>query len=764
MDYLYIDYNAIERIISERRFQSYEFSDSITLVEFLSCKIQYHKYHNIVLQKTSRGGFIYSGVQSKKGVIFDFDSFKAFQNGSFKGEEKITILQKTLKYAMKHWHKNPLSSCEKNIPDTNYSLVYPFPFTTGETYRVLIDKKADEKKQNPRDLDFLLVFADGYDSKSFSPSLTHFKRALEEAKDVCKIVEEDNQQAAGNEAALIVSDLVSNGEFKSINSHLGYDKWKFLLTNKQKEFVEKDISGPERLQGAAGTGKTLSMILRCIHLLKKYNEENKEINILYLTHSIATKNQIEEVFITNFQEYERFKDRAYSNQTIAVTTLQEWCLSFLGGNIDSSEYLDIDAQDSKELQLMYIEQSLENAMNNDFESYKDICSTRFVDYFSEMFNSNKEELLELLQHEIAVTIKGRAQEDFDSYILLPRIEHTIPVSASHQGDLNFLFLIYESYRKSLQAVNQFDSDDIAITTLQQLNTPIWRRRKQKDGLDCIFIDETHLFNINEISVFHHLLKDPEKNNIIFVLDKSQAVGDRGLNDSILNSSLGITDKSDDSKLRTVFRSAPQIVSLAFNILSSGASLFVSLENPLEKVNYSFTQQEEKKAGLPEYFFELNDELMIKKAYDLAESIKQTKNISRSNILIIATTPTLLTELERFSKSKNKPVEVLKRRGDTKLIKKADHTNRFVIGGIDFVGGLEFDAVIICGVDKGRVPAVSNFNSETSHFIKYSWHNRMYVAITRSKYIVNLIGNKARGRSEMFDSAISNDLIITKNEA
>ncbi|NOQ27786.1 MAG: hypothetical protein GQ564_20680 [Bacteroidales bacterium] len=764
MDYLYIDYNAIEKIISERRFQSYEFNDSVILIDFLSCKIQNHKYHNIVLEKTTRGGFIYSGVQSKKGVIFDFENFNAFQNEKFKGEEKITILQKTLKYAMKHWNNNPLSSCEKNILDTNHSLVYPFPFTTGETYRVLIDKKADEKKQNSRGLDFLLVYSDGYDSKSYSPSLTHFKKAFEEAKDVCSIVENEKQPEGESEAALQVSNLVSNGEFKSINSHLGFDNWKFLLTNKQREFVEKDINGTERLQGAAGTGKTLSMILRCINLLKNYDVKKKEINILYLTHSVATKNQIEDVFATNLPEYVQYKDKAYSNQTISVTTLQEWCLSFLGGSIDSSEYLDIDAQDSKELQLMYIEQSLDNTIKNDFESYKEICSPRFVEYFTETYAKDKEELLELLQHEIAVTIKGRAQEDFDTYMLLPRIEHTIPVSKTHEGDLNFLFLIYESYRKSLQVVNQFDSDDIAITTLQQLNTPIWRRRKQKDGLDCIFIDETHLFNINEISVFHHLLKDAVKNNIIFVLDKSQAVGDRGLDDKVLNSSLGIIDKSEESQLKTVFRSAPQIVSLAFNILSSGASLFVNLENPLEKVNYSFTQQEEKKAELPEYYFELNDELMVKKAFELAESIKQTKSISRSNILIIATTPTLLNDLDKFSKSKNKPVEVLKRRGDTELMKKADHTNRFVIGGIDFVGGLEFDAVIICGVDKGRVPAVSNFNSETSHFIKYSWHNRMYVAITRSKYIVNLIGNKARGTSEMFESAISNDLIITKNEA
>lgn len=764
MNYLYIDYNAIEKLISERRFQSYEFEDSVILIDFLSCKVDSFNYHNIVLSKTESAGFIYSGIQTKRGVVFDFTDFSAFKDEKLKGEEKITILQKTLKYAMKHWNNLPLSSSEKHIPNTNKALLYPFPYTTGETYRVIVDKKPDHKKQLARDQEFLLVYADGFEKKSDDPSLTNFRKALENAKNVCCKVKESSISSTKKGIALNVLDLVSDGGFKSINAQIGFDKWKHLLTSKQKEFVEKGINGPERLQGAAGTGKTLSMILRCINLVKQYENDGVGINILFITHSIATKRQIEDIFLVNFSKYYDYTDRAYSEQTINVITLQEWCLKFLGGTIQSSEYLDIDAQDSKELQLMYIEQSLDDTMAVDFETYKELCSSNFIQYFEKSYNNNKEELLELLQHEIAVTIKGRAQENFDIYINLPRIKHTIPVDPKNESDLTFLHLIYERYRKSLQAVNQFDSDDIAISTLQQLNTPIWRRRKQNDGFDCLFIDETHLFNINEISVFHHLLKDNTKNNIVFVLDKSQAVGDRGITDNVLNDSLGIATTSENLKLKTVFRSAPQVVSLAFNILSSGASLFVNLENPLEKVNYSFTQDEESKSEKPKYYFEKDDDSVIKKTFELAEEIKNQKNFVRSKILIIATNSKLLFDLEKFSIEKNKPVELLKRRGDSELIKQADQTNRFVVGGIDFVGGLEFDAVIICGVDKGRVPAASTLASETTHFIKYSWHNRLYVAITRSKYIINLVGNKARGRSELFDSAVNLDILDTENEA
>ena len=30
-------------------------------------------------------------------------------------------------------------------------------------------------------------------------------------------------------------------------------------------------------------------------------------------------------------------------------------------------------------------------------------------------------------------------------------------------------------------------------------------------------------------------------------------------------------------------------------------------------------------------------------------------------------------------------------------------NKYILGGIDYVGGLEFEAVVIIGVDEGRVP-------------------------------------------------------------
>lgn len=65
-----------------------------------------------------------------------------------------------------------------------------------------------------------------------------------------------------------------------------------------------------------------------------------------------------DIFRSNFEDIELYLDKAYSPVSITVTTLQEWSLKFLGSNIGSTEYLDRDAQDSKGLQKMYLDEAL----------------------------------------------------------------------------------------------------------------------------------------------------------------------------------------------------------------------------------------------------------------------------------------------------------------------------------------------------------------------------------------------------------------------
>ena len=252
-----------------------------------------------------------------------------------------------------------------------------------------------------------------------------------------------------------------------------------------------------------------------------------------------------------------------------------------------------------------------------------------------------------------------------------------------------------------------------------------------------------------------LTKDEKSMHIIYAVDKTQAIGDRGLTKDTLQNSLKVKDDSS-TRYNTVFRSSPQIIDLAFSILSSGAELFLNFENPLDKIMFSFNITEEKKALPPQYIMLPSDEEIIKSVFVKVDELASNLGCTKDKILVVCTDHELLSNLVKYGESLKKPFEQLVRRGDYSTITKAERQNRYVIGYIDYIGGLEFDAVVVVGVDKGRVPQVTS--TESRIYQNYEWHNRMYVAITRAKYAVVIMGNKSRTPSSLLQNAISNKRI------
>jgi superfamily I DNA/RNA helicase len=97
-----------------------------------------------------------------------------------------------------------------------------------------------------------------------------------------------------------------------------------------------------------------------------------------------------------------------------------------------------------------------------------------------------------------------------------------------------------------------------------------------------------------------------------------------------------------------------------------------------------------------------------------------------------------------------------------VVRRARSSGRFVLTTPDYVGGLEFDGVVLAGVDKGRVPPrLSHDSFDIENFVCYASHQRLYVAITRARFRLAILGVKARGPSDIFANAISHGLLSVK---
>lgn len=765
MTYIFVTYEAVELFASDRFLQSSENEVSDALCMVLRLKSLNWAHNRIHLHKCEKGLVFFTPESSyTKGLVFDLTTFKGF--GSEQDNRTIiNIFQKTIKYAVRYFENLPLASCDRNLHDKPIAIIYPNPFVAAVNVpKIVIDRNSS--KLQKKNLDYLTVYEYTTESKNHV-TFTSLNKAYDEVRSLNfrELVKEEVKQESNIRG---FQTTILDYQETNIDSSVGFDNWlNYYLTDTQKNFVCSNIDGPERLEGAAGTGKTLCLILRCIYLLKKYVDEEREFHVIFFTHSLSTKERIERVFRCNWELFDlclEKRNETRQKQSIKITTLQEWSAEHLGTNsISDSEYLDKDAAESKIMQIMYIEQAYTSIKSDLWDGTFDIvCSEKFKNFIN---HTPIESILELLRQEIAVLIKGRASGDFDKYRDITRPKYSL--SLINDADFRFVFMVYNKYQKSLEKVGQYDSDDITLTALGQVDTPIWNRRRIRDGYDACVIDETHLFNINELSVFHFVNKPSNgdingaRPKIIFAIDKSQSSGDWGIDDVSICSALKFGDNSENKQFNTVFRSSPDIVNLAYNILTSGATMFTNFDNPLSYSSFDFVKEEEMKAIPPQYSLVEDDDVAIVKGIEWAEHYCTERKTYKNQVLIIGTNDTLVRQIRKYLEEHNKPFVILQSRSDEQAMKKAQEGNKFVLSQIDYVGGLEFEAVVILGVDEGRVPPTKTSQTEAYHVISYAWHSRMYVAVTRAKYAVKIFGDQSRGACPLLYSSILSQSINYK---
>lgn len=758
MKYIYITYDAVLLFASDRFLQSSENEASSTLCDILRQKEANWSHPLIHLHYTDKGIVFFSKTDNiKKALVFDLDTFRGFTDDQ-DNRTIINIFQKTIKYAVRYFENLPLASCERILPDSTFTIIFPNPFVaTHDVPKIIVDRNTS--KLIKKDCNYLTVYDYSVDDRK-QMSSTNVSKAYDDVRVINFAELLKAQNPVVNPARGFSATQIECGDLK-LDSRIGYDQWlEYYLTDVQRGFVTSDFVGPERLEGAAGTGKTLCLILRCIFLLNKHIEADSEYHIIFFTHSLSTKERIIEIFQSNWEFFEYCEEStgaARPKQSIYVTTLQEWSANHLGTNsISDSEYLDKDAAFSKQMQLYYIDEAFKKIQSEMWSgSFDNLCSERFKNFIK---YTPDEHLMELFRQEIAVLIKGRAGGEYEVYKSIPRPEYSLPLEVD--ADYKYTFLIYNRYQDALMKVGQYDSDDITLTALGQVKTPIWNRRRIRDGYDACVVDETHLFNINELSVFHFVNKPNVEtlNNIIFAIDKSQSTGDWGIDDMSIKRSLGYEKETENKNFNTVFRSSPDIVNLAFNILSSGANMFTHFENPLEYASFDFVREDEQKAVRPIYRMVENDEIAISNAIEWAESYCTDKKSLKSGVLIIGTTDFIVNQISKKLASSNKPFVLLQSRSDIESVRKANAGNKFIVSSIEYVGGLEFDAVIIVGVDDGRVPPANSNTGEAYHVLNYAWHSKMYVAVTRAKYAVVMFGDVSRGACTFLYSSITSDSV------
>lgn len=676
-------------------------------------------------------------------------------------EDRLLRFQRVCRYALKTWLGLRFAFSEMVSLKTGLGVVFPYPKSKQNGFRVTLKAGVPDRRTAARHgTKQLYAFAAGYDEAA-EPTQEQeraLKRALEELSAIRISLDLQFKSVEIQPTDFGFKPLVLTDASHQQIRYQEYDTWIKRLTKDQKDFVTSSVKGPQRVEGPAGTGKTLCLILRAYYLCKAAEERREDYHALFVAHGDETRKSTAIALDSLGQPFFHQRTRSHTQQSIQLCTLQEWCANILGQQeIATSQFLDQDALQAKELRRFFIKDIVSHRLNVEKKSL-DYLSQKFRDFFTQ---ENIDYIAELLQHEIGVVIKGRASEKLEAYLALPILEYCIPAKTAN--DRRFIYSIYKDYQTQLNQSGVFDTDDIILSTLGRLDTPIWRRRRLTEGFDTIFVDETHLFNFNELSVFHHILKESDQPRIIFSIDRSQAPGERGITTKLVREILTQSSEETGTKTKMVFRCSPSIVKLAEAVTSAGATLFTTFENPLVEATSVITASDEVLATHPVYWRCLNDQTMcafaVQRAIGMCNEIKCPAN----QIVLIVIDASLLQMVKSAIAHVGRRSTEMLHRGDIEAIRRGERDNAFIVSHPDYVGGLEFKGVLIVGADEGRLPpSEGSVREESRHFVEFKAYNRLYVSISRARLAVELFYSAERGHSPLLKHALREEALEEKN--
>jgi len=495
-------------------------------------------------------------------------------------------------------------------------------------------------------------------------------------------------------------------------------------------------SHPLRILGPGGAGKTLLMQLLTIKQLKNAGDD-KPIRLMYIVHSDAMRAKVLDRFQLLMGEGLE-DDGRYGNSVLMVTTLSEYCRLHL--QLEVRSVLDVDADSAKQFQLEQILASLKEIAKSEPATVKKsaILNEVFADEF----------LLEAFAHlvavEVSVAIKGHGLEnDRKRYV---ESEKSLSILHGHleAPEREFVFDVFSHYHSTVfEGYSVLDTDDMALSLAGRLRTPVWQLRRRTEGFDFVFVDEAQLFNENERRIFPLLVKQ-DKSHVPIALALDQAQATFGQTSAGLGT-IGIKDIANE-RLSSIHRSTSAIIKLAFFIIQKSTDLFGPDFPDFRDIAEKLVPDNHPKAIAPKIERQGPDSPNIGKFVQ-----KRISELRRSNyrqIAVICHSDKYWDTLESELAAGRLPFQVIRERGarlssDVPMVSLTRPAQ---------VGGQEFDAVVIVGLEQGLVPPKINDNEALATAVEQQAIRDMYLSVTRARYGVVFVLGAATAPNTVLEHA------------
>lgn len=528
---------------------------------------------------------------------------------------------------------------------------------------------------------------------------------------------------------------------------LNFDEWMApnspLSESKRRILASESIDEhPLRILGPAGSGKTLLMQLLAVKKLQTVQVPGRRLRILYLAHSRAMEKKSREKFELLLGE-PLGSTGDTDKPELVVTTLAAYCVNQLGLSVAS--VLDTDADGAKQFQLSEVLAALDRVHDSDKER---VAKSGIL---KQVFGHQK--LLRLFAAlvlvEISVAIKGHGLEgDRRRYV-----ESERSLSLLHANlkptERAFVFDVFLAYHAVVfDHYQTLDPDDIAISLAARLRTPVWQLRRQTEGFDYVFVDEAQLFNENERRLFALLTRSELPHvPVALALDQSQATYGQS---SAGLSTIGIKGATSET-LNAIHRSTEAIVRLAFFMIQRSTALFGPDFPDFTRSAETLVLDSHPLAARPGLAWQASAGGIGEFVLERVEALRR-ENVRQ--IAVICYAEANWASLQSALGSRHLPLQVISERGASIAADKPT----VALAKPAQIGGQEFDAAILVGLEFGVMPPAKIENPALATAIEQQLIRDMYLGITRARYRVIFTVSKGAAPNKLLEMARESGLL------
>ncbi|WP_027912786.1 UvrD-helicase domain-containing protein [Pseudomonas sp. URIL14HWK12:I7] len=526
------------------------------------------------------------------------------------------------------------------------------------------------------------------------------------------------------------------------------------LNREQREFVDRPHDRPVRLRGAAGTGKTQSMVVKCLRDL--YADADGDKTFAFLTHSSALAHTVVRGMLHALDPTERWTSMKTPNgqPRLWIGTIYELAQEKLGYEKKGLRPLSLDGRDGREYQRMLIEKAIDQ-ISRDPRIVLDMfpgCPD-----FQERLKNRGEDptLIDELMNEFACVLDLEAikkdTHEANRYARGSReLWQMVLPSEAHR---RVVLEIHDVYRSLLRVENMLSMDQMIADFDGYVGTHEWGALRERDGFDLVFVDEYHYFTRAEAMLLHNLFKTRAQVAgrwpLLMAYDIKQGTNDVAISggmEKFRNPGVG---ESVLTELKQVYRSTPQIT----EFLRDLDACFPAMDLEGEYATYVAESQQDdgETPTLTVYDTDIN---LVDSIFDQATRLGRDIDGGGSQVAVLCLNEALFDKIRVAGRVRDKFVPITTRE-DLKELRYAK--NKCVFSMPEFVAGLQFNTVFLIHADS------ADYDEDQGHGTRRRYVSRVYLGASRAARKILLSSSKEHGGpSQLLAAPLANGTLQRVN--